>query len=111
MGDGEAYDSMDKAIEMLKGKSYQCFYFFTTQLVCFHLSSFMLMWILYPPLVALFINAILAYFLYLFMTNGLDVFRQLFVDESDATSNDLNRGRSASAASNNSHLTVNMAPN
>ena len=108
MGDGDANDSMDRAIEMLKNKSYQCFYLFTTQLVCFHLSSFMLMWILYPPLVALFINAILAYFLYLFITNGLDVFRQLFVDEKEATSNDLDsKPRPGSSASDNSQLTVN----
>ena len=45
----------------------------------------MLMWILYSPIVSIVVNAILAIFLYMFITNGIDVFNKLYVSEEDAT--------------------------
>ena len=47
------------------------------------------MWILYSALVALVTNVVLGYFLFMFVYNGIDVFKQLYVSEEDATTNNL----------------------
>jgi hypothetical protein len=59
---GQALDSMDKAIDAIKFRSMQVFKFFLVQLIAFHLSSFMLMWICYEAIVALIVNIVLAIF-------------------------------------------------
>jgi len=66
---------------------FYCFYCYMLQLVFFHLSSFMLMWILYSGIIALTVNLVLGYFLYMFFMNGMDVYNKLYVAEEDATTN------------------------
>ena len=56
------------------------------ELLFFHISSFLLMWIYYRFLVALIINIILGMFLVLFVRNGYDIVSQLWVDENEAVS-------------------------
>ena len=56
------------------------------QLLFFHVSSFLLMWIYYRFLVALVINVILGAFLLLFIRNGYDIVSQLYIAENDAVS-------------------------
>jgi hypothetical protein len=45
------------------------------------------MWIMYSGIIALTVNVVLGYFLYLFFVNGIDVYNKLYVNEEDATSN------------------------
>lgn len=56
------------------------------ELLCFHISSFLLMWIYYRFLVALIINIILGLFLLMFVRNGYDIYSELWVEESSAVS-------------------------
>lgn len=79
----EAYDV---AIEQLKTRSVSCFRYFMLELLFFHISSFLLMWIYYRFVVALIINLILGSFLLLFVRNGLDIVGQLHVREDEAVS-------------------------
>lgn len=81
---GDGLEAVDTAIEHLKGKSFACFNYFMLELLFFHVSSFLLMWIYYRFLVALVINVILGAFLLLFVRNGLDIVTQLHVDEAEA---------------------------
>ena len=55
--------------------------------MCFHLSSFMLMWVLYDAPVAIAINIILAIFLYFFISNGMELLDLLYITDDQATSN------------------------
>ena len=80
---------MDKAIDTVKFRSLQCFQFFIIQLIMFHLSSFMLMWILYDALVALIVNIVLAIFLVVFLQNCFELYNELSLSDEDATSNKL----------------------
>mmetsp|Transcript_15 Transcript_15/g.28 ORF Transcript_15/g.28 Transcript_15/m.28 type:complete len:81 (-) Transcript_15:947-1189(-) len=77
---------MHKAVETMKEESINCFYYFILQLLFFHVSSFLLMWILYTPRVAIVVNVVLLIFLILFIINGADIFQSLHVSESDAVS-------------------------
>ena len=81
---GDGMEAVDSAIEHLKDKSYSCFKYFMFQLLFFHISSFLLMWIYYRFLVALVINLILFLFLVLFVRNGQDIVGKLWVDEDNA---------------------------
>ena len=81
---------IEETIEHMKEKSYMCFWFFITELLFFHISSFMLMWIMYSPFVALVINVILFLFLLQFITEGQDIIEQLFVREDQAVHGKLN---------------------
>ena len=83
---GEGLEAIDTAIENLKEKSFQCFKFFMLELFFFHVSSFLLMWIYYPFIVALIINIILGAFLLFFVRNGMDIINSLYIDENDAVS-------------------------
>jgi len=74
MGGVGALSSMEMAIDTLRAKSHQCFYCFVIQLFCFHLSSFLLMWILYNKVVALTVNIVLLTFLFFFVRNGYEIF-------------------------------------
>ena len=78
---GEGIEAIDRAIDQLKDKSFSCFKYFMLELLFFHVSSFLLMWIYYRFLVALVINIILGGFLLLFIRNGLDIVTQLHVDD------------------------------
>lgn len=50
------------------------------------MSSFLLMWIYYRFLVALVINIILGLFLFVFVRNGYDIMKDLYVDDAQAVS-------------------------
>ena len=60
-------NSMHKAVESMKNESRNCFTFFMLQLLSFHCSSFLLMWVLYSKTVAIIINIILGVFLVIFI--------------------------------------------
>ena len=77
---------MHKAVENMKKESTQCFMFFILQLLFFHISSFLLMWLYYPVKVAILINIILGAFLIVFVKNGLDIYSKLHVSDTDAIS-------------------------
>ena len=79
-----AYESMDIAVDAIKKKSYHCFYFFITQVCFFFASSFLLMWILYNPIVALTANGVLAITLFIFLTNGAELYELLWISDEDA---------------------------
>jgi len=74
---------MDKAINILKAKSKQAFVYFIIQLILFHLSSFMLMWLLYPGVVAVITNVVLGVFLYFFIQNGQSLMQELWISDDD----------------------------
>ena len=105
---GQALDSMDKAIDAIKYRSLQVFKFFLVQLIAFHLSSFMLMWICYDAIVALIVNIVLAIFLVVFLQNCFELYSQLSLKDEEATSNKLLQdekvkpAKSSSARSSNS---------
>ena len=75
---------MHKAVENMKKESTNCFIFFILQLLFFHVSSFLLMWLYYPVKVALLINLILLAFLVVFIKNGWEIFNKLHVKDDDA---------------------------
>eukprot|EP00347_Sterkiella_histriomuscorum_P009251 403341927 len=83
---GEGMEAIDVAIVNLQEKSHQCFKFFMFELLFFHISSFLLMWIYYRFLVALIINIILGLFLILFVKNGYEIYSELWIDEQNAVS-------------------------
>lgn len=80
----QAFKSMDTAVETLKQKSFQSFYLFIAQLCCFFLSAFLLMWVLYTPIVALTANIVLGICLFFFVTNGAELIDLLYINDEDA---------------------------
>lgn len=56
-------EAVEQTINDMKEKSHATFYFFIGELVFFHISSFLLMWILYTPFVAFCVNLVLLAFL------------------------------------------------
>lgn len=82
----EGATSMHKAVESMKDESINCFYFFISQLLFFHISSFLLMWCLYTTQVALVVNMVLLVFLIIFIINGLDIVNKLHLTENEAVS-------------------------
>ena len=82
----EGPSSVHKAVDTMKEESVMCFNFFMLQLLFFHLSSFMLMWMLYPIKVALVVNVVLLFFLLLFVKNGFEIWTQLYIGEDEAVS-------------------------
>lgn len=82
--DGPA--SMHRAVDVMRDESLHCFYCFILQLFFFHISSFILMWLLYSHTVALIVNSVLLIFLILFVINGLEISSKLHIDEKDAIS-------------------------
>ena len=83
----QALTSMDIAVDMLKRKAYHTFYFFIAQLIFFYLSAFMVLWGAYGVVVAFCGNIVLGLSLIFFITNGIDLFNQLYVGEDEAVSN------------------------
>ena len=82
----EGPSSVHKAVDTMKDESVLCFIFFMCQLLFFHLSSFLLMWMLYPTNVAVIVNVVLAIFLVMFVYNGVTIFSKLHVSSEDAIS-------------------------
>ena len=80
----EAYKAMDIAVEVMKQKSYHCFYFFITQLCFFFISAFLLMWIEFSPIVAITANIVLGLCLFFFVTNGAELVDLLYISDEDA---------------------------
>lgn len=94
MGPGKALraqdiEQIDETINHLKTKSVLSFWFFVFELLCFHASSFMLMWICYSPLVAFIVNICLLMFLMQFCSEGYDIFDRLYVADIHAVSHDM----------------------
>jgi hypothetical protein len=83
---GKTPEDVDKAVDMLKDKSFECFNYFILELLFFHISSFLLMWIYYRFIVALVVNIVLGIFLLFFIKNGLDITQQLYIENDDAVS-------------------------
>lgn len=81
---GEGAQSMHKAVENMKKESTNCFIFFILQLLFFHVSSFLLMWLYYPVKVAFLINMILGGFLVVFIKNGWEIYEKLHVKDDEA---------------------------
>lgn len=78
--------SMHKAVDTMKDESTNCFYFFMLQLLFFHISSFLLMWMIYSAPIAIVVNIVLLIFLVVFVVNGLDIVQKLHINEDDAVS-------------------------
>lgn len=85
----DAIRAMDTAIKTLKQKSYESFAFFIVQLILFHLSSFLLMWLLYSWIVALATNVVLGFYLFFFVYNGLQLISELYIAEEDTIDSDM----------------------
>ena len=64
---------IEETIQHMKDKSIFAFWCFVGELVFFHISSFMLMWILYTPFVSLVVNLVLFAFLLQFLSEGQDI--------------------------------------
>ena len=77
-------NSMHKAVSSMRFESKHCFTFFMLQLFFFHISSFLLMWVLYNRKVAIIINCILTVFLLAFIKNGYDIYDNLAVADKEA---------------------------
>ena len=60
------------------------------ELLFFHISSFMLMWIYYRFIVALIVNIVLGFFLFFFVRNGYEIVNELYIDDKDAVSGAFN---------------------
>jgi hypothetical protein len=82
----EGAGSVHKAVDVMKSESVNCFNFFILQLLMFHISSFLLMWVLYTSRVAMFVNVILLIFLVVFVVNGYDIYKKLHIREDEAIS-------------------------
>ena len=82
----EGSNSVHRAVDHMRYESKVCFKIFVLQLLCFHLSSFLLIWMLYSPNVAFIINSILLAFLILFGLNALDIVQKFYVEEQQAVS-------------------------
>ena len=82
----EGASSVHKAVDVMKYESVNCFNFFIFQLLLFHISSFLLMWVLYSTRVAAFVNIVLLIFLVVFVVNGYDIYSKLYISESEAIS-------------------------
>jgi len=82
----EGPKSVHLAVDTMKSESVYCFYFFILQLFFFHLSSFSLVWYLYPAKVAFVVNIVILFFLLLFIAQGYEIFNKLHVSEMDAVS-------------------------
>ena len=82
----EGAGSVHKAVDTMKAESVNCFNFFIFQLFMFHISSFLLMWVLYTTRVATVVNVVLLIFLIVFVVNGFDIYRKLHISEDEAVS-------------------------
>jgi len=89
--------SMHKAVDAMKAESQSCFNFFIFQLFMFHVSSFLLMWVLYTTRVAAVVNVVLLIFLIIFAVNGYDIVQKLHIDEDEAVSGSSKTSRSINA--------------
>ena len=87
---GVSMEAIDEAVDHMKEKSYLCFKYFMLELFFFHVSSFLLMWYMRPFLTALIVNIILLLFLLLFIANGYEIVKELYVEEGDAVTGSFN---------------------
>ena len=54
------------------------------ELIFFHISSLLAMWIFYKFIVAFIVNIILGLFLLLFLRNAWEIIDELYVEDEDA---------------------------
>ena len=83
---GEGAVSMHKAVDNMAKEAKTCFIFFLAQLLFFHVSSFLLMWVLYHKTVAIITNILLGAFMMLFIHNGVEIYNKLVISETEAVS-------------------------
>jgi hypothetical protein len=83
-------NSMHKAVEVMKGESVFLFNVFSTMLFFFHLSSLMLMWVLYDRAVAICVNIVLIIFFVMFIKNGIEITSRLHVRDDEAVDGKFN---------------------
>eukprot|EP00826_Nyctotherus_ovalis_P047997 TRINITY_DN5612_c0_g2_i1.p2 TRINITY_DN5612_c0_g2~~TRINITY_DN5612_c0_g2_i1.p2 ORF type:complete len:154 (+),score=46.18 TRINITY_DN5612_c0_g2_i1:424-885(+) len=76
--------SMHKSIEVLQKQSKVTFYFFMISLVFFLISSFLVVWIYYPGIIAVIVNVVLVYCLVMFGRNGVQIWKKLYVTDVEA---------------------------
>jgi hypothetical protein len=76
--------SMHKAVDTMKEESTHCFYYFMLQLFFFHVSSFLMMWMIYSTPIAIVVNIVLLIFMVVFIINGLDIVQKLHINEDEA---------------------------
>ncbi len=72
---------MHKAIEVLQKESKVSFTYFMLSLLAFYISSFLLVWIYYPGIIALVVNLVLLVFLVMFIMSGADILKKLYVPD------------------------------
>lgn len=80
----EGAASMHKAVDIMEHNAKHCFFFFMLALVFFHISSFLMAWIIAPSFSAMIVNLILGYFLVLFVKNGYEIHNLLHVTKDQA---------------------------
>ena len=80
----EGAASMHKAVDIMEQNAKHCFFFFMLALVFFHISSFLMAWIITPSFSAIIVNLILGYFLVLFFKNGYEIHKALHVTKEQA---------------------------
>ena len=83
-------NSMHKAVEVMKGESVFLFNVFSMMLFFFHLSSLMLMWVLYDRAVAICVNIVLIIFFVMFIKNGIEITSRLHVRDDEAVDGKFN---------------------
>ena len=77
-------ESVHKAVDNMKNESKICFKFFIAQLLCFHCSSFLLMWLFYTTMTAIVTNIVLMIFLVAFVKTGYEIFEELYIEDEEA---------------------------
>ena len=88
-GTSSAFNAMDTAINTLKTKSTETFLYFFLQLIFFYVSSLLMMWILYSWIVAACVNVVMVAFLTLFFRNGIKLYLELSLHESEILESDV----------------------
>ena len=86
----EGPKSMDKSIEVLQFQSKLALIFFMLSLISFHISSLLLIWVNYSIFNAISINILLLGFLILFYIKGRQIFKLLFISDTEAVSGKFN---------------------
>ena len=76
--------SVHKAVDFMYKEQNQYLVFFIFQLIFFHISSFLLMWVLYSRTVAIAVNIVQLIFLIIFTKDGFDIVSKLYVSNDTA---------------------------
>ena len=72
---------MHKAVDTMREESKKVFQFFIAQLFFFHISSILLIWMLYVREVAIVVSIVLLIFFVAFLINGGDIISGLYISD------------------------------